>query len=66
MNRFVARFCVLLFALLTLAIGARAADKPIRQAQGRPNIVFFLVDDFGKGGLSSMGSDLRGGLGARH
>jgi arylsulfatase A-like enzyme len=37
-----------------LPIGAMGASAPAKQ----PNIVFFLVDDFGKGGLSSMGSDL--------
>ncbi|MFK7849820.1 MAG: sulfatase [Akkermansiaceae bacterium] len=37
---------------IALAISSEA------QAAPKPNIVFFLVDDFGKGALASMGSDL--------
>jgi len=39
--------------------GLSAADKPIRQAQDRPNIVFVLVDDHAWEAVSAYGSYLK-------
>ena len=47
---------ILFFALIATAQGTLAGQAD--STAEKPNIVFFLVDDFGKGALSSMGSDL--------
>ncbi len=41
--------------LLLAATVASAAARPIRQAQGRPNILFIFADDWGWGDLSCHG-----------
>ena len=49
------RNCAALLAMAAISSPVFAAEPA---PQRKPNIVFFLVDDFGKGGLTSMGSDL--------
>ena len=46
------------FALIAAAAPAKAVEsrKPLRQAQGRPNIIFFLVDDMGQRDAGCFGS----------
>lgn len=45
----------LLCALSALVISASAAEKPVRQTQGKPNILFIFADDWGWGDLSCHG-----------
>jgi len=51
-----------IYALLPLSLlgtSIEAAEKPIRQAQDRPNIVFVLVDDHAWEAVSAYGSYLK-------
>ena len=57
MNRTISLFSPFNMALTRAVIALFACASSLLAAD-KPNIVFFLVDDFGKGGLSSMGSDL--------
>ena len=41
----------------SLLVGMLVGMNVVITANEKPNVVFFLVDDFGWGALSSMGSD---------
>lgn len=45
-------------AILMALFSCAAVTPALAAAPAKPNIVFFLVDDFGKGALACMGSDL--------
>ena len=46
-----------LITISSLLIGGLQAAQPLKLAGSRPNILFILTDDQGKGDLSCMGND---------
>ncbi|VGO20846.1 sulfatase family protein [Pontiella sulfatireligans] len=42
----------------SLAVNVLAVEQPVRQAQHRPNIIFFLVDDYDKAETSVYGGNV--------